>query len=90
MSSVKWIAVLLLLLAAASVAASVVDTCPEGEGGDCPPMCHLACIDGCAVVPLEVRPPVLKPLGATPERRLEAAFTPLELDFPPEIFPPKA
>lgn len=83
-------AVLLLLLAGLSVGASVVDACPEDEGGACPPMCHLACLDGCTVVPLEVRPPALKPLGATPERRFEAAFTPLELAFPPEIFPPKA
>ncbi|MDX1998469.1 MAG: hypothetical protein SF066_12190 [Thermoanaerobaculia bacterium] len=89
MPVVKWIAVFLLLLASLAVGTSVVDACPEDEGGDCPPMCHLACLDGCTVVPLEVGPPVLKPLGLTPERRLNAAFTPLELAFPPEIFPPK-
>ncbi|MDX1998241.1 MAG: hypothetical protein SF066_11025 [Thermoanaerobaculia bacterium] len=86
----KWSVIVLLVLAAAFVGSSVVDACPDSEGGDCPPACHLACIDGCTVVPLEISLPALMPLGPTPERHLETAFALLDLDFPPETFPPKA
>lgn len=86
----KLVAWLLIALVIAFVGASVADRCAEGESGDCPPACHLACLDGCSLAPVESHPPALVALALVTYRQFDNAFTPLTLDYPPDLFPPRA
>jgi hypothetical protein len=81
---------LVLAIVVAFVGATFVDHCAPGTDDDCPPVCHLACADGCAVAPVEPARPALAVRTVTVGRHLETASTPLELAFPPDLLPPRA
>lgn len=68
------------------LAESAMDSDAEG----CPPGCHIACLDGCAVAPIETAMLVSVAIEARREPRTASASSPLELDFPPELIPPRA
>lgn len=82
-----WLAVAIVVT---FVGATFVDDCATEGPADCPPACHFACVDGCAVAPIETAK--LSPVAdeARSEHQVEAASSPLELDFPPELIPPRA
>lgn len=82
-----WLAVAIVVT---FIGATFVDDCAPDGSEPCPPVCHFACLDGCTVAPIE--PSILAPVAteACLERRAELASSPLELDFPPELIPPRA
>lgn len=86
MKVVSWL--LLALVVAFVGGAAFADPCPDD--GACPPDCHVACLDGCSLAPVDAPTPAVVALAATREWRLPAAFDPLDLDFPPDLFPPRA
>jgi hypothetical protein len=82
-----WFALAIVLVFTATI---VVDRCAEAADEECPPACHFACIDGCAVAPVETAKPPAVPAEATLDRSVELASAPAELDFPPDLIPPRA
>ncbi len=87
---VRQFAWLVLAVAVAFIGAPFVDRCVDGVAGDCPPACHLSCADGCGVSLVEPSAPAPAALERTRPRHAEIAAPLLELDFPPERFPPRA
>lgn len=83
----SWLA---LAIVVTFIGATFVDQCPLPSGEGCPPACHFACLDGCAVAPIEssIQAPAANVL--LPERLVELAPSPLELALPPELIPPRA
>jgi hypothetical protein len=82
-----WLA---LAIVVTFVGATFVDDCALADGESCPPACHFACIDGCAVAPMASALLVPGATEATQEPPAEATSRPLELDFPPHLIPPRA
>lgn len=86
----KLVAGFLLVVVLAFVGAAFADQCENEDLGDCPPACHLACVDGCTLAPVEPLVPELVALEPTHESRSESDFSPLDLEFPPDLYPPRA
>lgn len=82
-----WLA---LAIVVTFIGVTFVDRCAEAAGEDCPPACHFACLDGCAIAPVEVSELSPVAMEATLDRQVDCASTPVELDFPPDLFPPRA
>ncbi len=82
-----WLAVAIVVT---FVGATFVDDCAADGPSECPPACHFACIDGCAVAPIETARLVPSATEVRKEPPVEAASRPLELDFPPKLIPPRA
>lgn len=82
-----WLA---LAIVVTFVGVAFLDDCALESGATCPPACHFACLDGCAVAPIE--PSIQAPVATESSlgRRAELMSSPLELDFPPELIPPRA
>lgn len=87
----RWVAILFLALTVFYLGAAGVDRCEDRVSGDCAPVCHVLCADGCAVAPLPATPtpPPPDPLPRAPH---EHGQTPalVSLDIEPEKGPPKA
>jgi hypothetical protein len=86
---VKRFAWLALAFVVAYTGAAAYDACAECESTRCPPACHIACADGCATAPVESAPPKLVALEPNRVRPAEIAAVPLDLTFPPDLFPPR-
>lgn len=87
----RWIAVLLLIMAATFLAASGRDRCHEGAGDHRQPVSHILCLDDCApaVVPECPAAPPASPLPRPVYE--ESVVRPiLNLDLEPEKAPPRA
>ncbi len=87
----RWVAILLLCLVGLYLGATGVDTCAEGPGEDCAPICHLLCSDGCATAPMPERP-VPPPADPLPQPRFLAERVEylVSLHLEPEKEPPRA
>jgi hypothetical protein len=82
-----WLA---LAIVVAFVGGTFLDDCSLESGESCPPACHFSCLDGCSIGPVE--PAIQAPVATQASRlpQVELASSPLELDFPPELIPPRA
>ena len=67
-----------------------LESLADSDAEECPPGCHFACLDGCSVAPIETAKLAPVAAEACRELRVEATSIPLELDFPPELIPPRA
>jgi len=85
--SFAWLALAIIL---GFLGSSFDDRCEDGPGGCCPADCHVSCLDGCSVVPVGVGGPVLAAVELGVELPRAAGASPLELDFPPDLTPPRA
>jgi hypothetical protein len=82
-------AALVLLLLLGFLAIGPVDPCGADEVDSCPPVCHLACADGCALTQAGPAAPQLAPLEAC--GLASTAYPPQPLDSvrPPDLLPPR-
>lgn len=87
MKRFAWLALAIVI---AFLGATFVDRCSDGASDDCPPTCHVACVDGCAVAPLATAAPVAVALVGVGDHRRELASTPLDRNVPPHFIPPRA
>ncbi len=87
MKRFAWLALAIVI---AFLGATFVDRCFDGASDDCPPTCHVACVDGCAMAPLASSTPVAVALVAAGDHQRELASTPLDRSVPPALFPPRA
>jgi hypothetical protein len=87
----RWAAILLICLATFYLGATGLDECADGVNGDCAPVCHIFCADGCATVPVPDSPvqPAPDPLPRLCYR-VECAERLVSLVIEPEKDPPRA
>lgn len=87
----RWIAALFLSLMVFYLGTASVDRCEDRVSGDCAPVCHIQCADGCSVAPLPVtpKPPPPDPLPRAPHEHGHAPIL-VSLAIEPEKDPPKA
>jgi hypothetical protein len=86
MRRVAWLAFAIVLT---FLGATFVDSCPLA-GDDCPPACHIGCLDGCSTAPVEatIEAPVSTAVGQPQIAMLSAL--PLDFASPPDPIPPRA
>lgn len=82
-----WLA---LAIVVTFVGVTFLDDCALEIGASCPPACHFACLDGCAVAPIEAAVLAPAPSDDCREVRGELTANLLDLDSPPELIPPRA
>jgi hypothetical protein len=87
---VKRIAWLALALVVTFLGATLVDRCDDAVDGDCPPACHISCVDGCAVAPVAVAPTAITVALVAEEGPAERRDALLDLRLPPDPIPPRA
>jgi hypothetical protein len=87
----RWVAVLLLVVAATFLAASGADHCDDAPSGHCHRSQHIFCVDDCApaLIPQAPAPPPPDPMPKP--AFAETVVCPiLNLDLEPEKEPPRA
>lgn len=87
MKRFAWLA---LALVVTFVGATFADGCDDAADGDCPPACHISCVDGCAVAPVATAPTAIAVALVAEDGPAERRGVLLELHLPPDPIPPRA
>ena len=86
----RGVALLLLAIVAGFLGLAAADPCEAGEG-DCAPLCHASCVDGCATAPVPaVASSLPDDLGATAHPLPATEASPLARPVRPFLEPPRA
>lgn len=87
---VKRFAWLALAIVVGFLGSSLDDRCEDASSDGCPPVCHVSCLDGCGVAPVAVESPAVAAVAAAVVELEAFELAPLDLDFPPDLSPPRA